>query len=67
MGVDVLPVREHLRLTLDTTEDWALVERVVEEFGQRQPGIDELASWLDAHPEVRDLNAEVTQKSLDEG
>jgi spore coat polysaccharide biosynthesis protein SpsF len=67
LGVDFLPARDHLRLTLDTPEDWALVERVVDEFGRRQPSIDELAAWLDAHPEVRDLNAEVTQKSLDEG
>jgi spore coat polysaccharide biosynthesis protein SpsF len=66
MGIDFLPSRDHLRLTLDTAEDWALVQHVVEAFGQRQPPLDELATWLAANPEVRELNAGVTQKLLDE-
>jgi spore coat polysaccharide biosynthesis protein SpsF len=67
IGMDFLPNRDHLRLTLDTAEDWALVQRVVETFGLRQPPLDELAAWLDANPDVRELNAEVAQKRLDEG
>jgi spore coat polysaccharide biosynthesis protein SpsF len=67
VGLNFLPFRDHLRLTLDTQEDWILVDQVVAEFGLRQPDLDELAEWLDAHPEIRDVNAAVTQKRLDEG
>lgn len=66
-GVTLVPDRAHLRLTLDTAEDWALMEAVAAHFGDTTVGLAKLAEWLDAHPEVAALNAGVEQKALHQG
>jgi spore coat polysaccharide biosynthesis protein SpsF len=55
-----------LRLTLDTPEDYAVLERV---FGALwRPGrvvrISEVIQWMRAHPEVGEINAGVSQKAV---
>jgi spore coat polysaccharide biosynthesis protein SpsF len=67
LGLTFPPPADHLRVTLDTLEDWELITRVVAEFGERLVPLRELVGWLDAHPEVRELNAAVEQKALAEG
>jgi spore coat polysaccharide biosynthesis protein SpsF len=66
MGVTLPPDRSGLRLTLDTEEDWRLVEAVVGAFGDVCIPVTKLVDWLEAHPRVRALNSAVRQKALDE-
>ncbi|MEM6569725.1 MAG: NTP transferase domain-containing protein [Planctomycetota bacterium] len=58
------PDLSHLRLTIDTPEDLALVDRVVTELGP-DASVDEVAAFLEAHPDVARLNASVSQKALE--
>lgn len=67
LGLAFSPSGAHLRATLDTVEDWALVRAVVAAFGERLVPVRELTAWLDAHPEVSGLNALVEQKALTDG
>jgi spore coat polysaccharide biosynthesis protein SpsF len=66
LGLNLPPDRSHLRLTLDTPEDLRLIEAVVDHFGDGSASLAKVAEWVDAHAEVRALNAEVRQKSLEE-
>jgi spore coat polysaccharide biosynthesis protein SpsF len=66
LGLTLPPDRSHLRLTLDTEEDWRLISAVVDNFGDSTVSLAKVAEWLDAHPEIRDLNAAVAQKTLEQ-
>jgi len=66
LGLTLAPDRSHLRLTLDTAEDWALVEAVVAQFGDVSVPLAKVAEWLADNPDVRQLNAGVAQRALDE-
>ena len=66
IGLTLPPNRGHLRLTLDTAEDWQLIQAVVNHFGDSTVSLAKLVDWLDAHPEIRALNAQVEQKTLDQ-
>jgi spore coat polysaccharide biosynthesis protein SpsF len=66
IGLTLPPNRTHLRLTLDTLEDWQLIQAVVAHFGDTTVSLAKLVDWLDAHPEIRALNAQVEQKTLDQ-
>ena len=67
IGLTLPPDRSHLRLTLDTPEDWALMEAVVAYIGDSSVSLPKLVEWLDTRPEVSALNAAVRQKPLDAG
>jgi spore coat polysaccharide biosynthesis protein SpsF len=67
LGLTLPPDRSHLRLTLDTEEDWRLISAVVDHFGDTTISLAKLAEWLDDNPAVRLANAGVAQKRLDEG
>lgn len=67
LGLTFPPDRSQLRLTLDTPDDLALIERVVESFGDRPADVDDVTAWLAARPDVVALNAHVEQKALQEG
>ena len=41
-----------LRVTLDTEDDFALIETLVAEFGDRPPSLDESSACLRDHPDV---------------
>ncbi|MBO3747090.1 NTP transferase domain-containing protein [Streptosporangiaceae bacterium NEAU-GS5] len=64
LGLTYAPDASDLRVTLDTPDDWAVIERVAGEFGDRAVPVGTLVSWLRAHPEVSALNAHVRQKEL---
>lgn len=49
-------VRPELRLTIDTPEDFAVVNSIYQSFEGAPPPLHEIIKWLDDHPEVRDLN-----------
>ncbi|WP_344167668.1 cytidylyltransferase domain-containing protein [Pilimelia columellifera] len=59
VGLTVPPRRAHLRLTLDTMEDFALISMVVSHFGDSRVSVTKVVEWLDANPAVRALNAKV--------
>lgn len=66
LGLTLQPDLSHLRLTLDTEEDWRLIETVVGHFGDQPVPLRTLADWLADRPELAMLNRHIRQKSLAE-
>ena len=66
MGLTFAPAAADLRVTLDTEEDWELIQAVATKFGDTIVPYRELIGWLELNPEMRALNAEVRQKELAE-
>lgn len=64
LGLTLQPDLSHLRLTLDTEDDWQLIEAIVAHFGDRPASLPAVAAWLADHPELTLLNAHVQQKAL---
>ncbi|GIE98365.1 cytidylyltransferase domain-containing protein [Paractinoplanes rishiriensis] len=64
IGLTMQPDLSHLRLTLDTEDDWKLIEAIVEHFGDEPVSIRAVAAWLAERPELTELNASVLQKAL---
>ena len=64
LGLTMQPDLSHLRLTLDTPEDWALIEAIIEHFGDHAVPVRTLTDWLAHRPELTQLNAHVEQKAL---
>lgn len=58
------PDRGHLRLTVDTPEDLSLVTAIMEAVGD-EASPEEIAQFLDLHPELLAINAHVRQKGYD--
>ena len=64
IGLTIQPDLSHLRLTLDTEDDWKLIEAVTEHFGDEPVELRALATWLASRPDLVELNAHVMQKAL---
>ncbi|HET6483707.1 MAG TPA: glycosyltransferase family protein [Actinoplanes sp.] len=64
IGLTMQPDLSHLRLTLDTEDDWKLIEAIVGHFGDEPISVRELADWLAGRPDLIELNAHVLQKAL---
>ena len=64
LGLTLQPDLSHLRLTLDTADDWRLITAIVEHFGDAPLPVRVLADWLADRPELCQLNAHVRQKAL---
>jgi spore coat polysaccharide biosynthesis protein SpsF len=64
IGLTMQPDLSHLRLTLDTEDDWKLIEAIIGHFGDEPVEVRELADWLAGQPELVLLNAHVEQKAL---
>ncbi|MFF0266575.1 cytidylyltransferase domain-containing protein [Kribbella sp. NPDC004536] len=54
------------RLTLDTPDDWKLLDALFEDFDASHLNCAELVKILDEHPELATLNAHIEQKKLGE-
>jgi spore coat polysaccharide biosynthesis protein SpsF len=54
------------RLTLDTPDDWKLLDALIDDFGAAGMSCAELVTFLDSHPELATLNAHIEQKKLGE-
>lgn len=61
------PRQDHYRVTLDTAEDAALLDAVVDALDGAVPTWRAVTGILDAHPEIVRLNAHIEQKGLLEG
>ncbi|GLY05971.1 MULTISPECIES: glycosyltransferase family protein [Actinoplanes] len=66
IGLTAQPDLSHLRLTLDTEDDWKLIEAVVGHFGDAPVAITTMAGWLDGRPELVSVNSHVRQKELEQ-
>ncbi len=64
IGLTMQPDLSHLRLTLDTEDDWKLIEAIAGQFGDEPISVRELATWLAGRPDLTELNAHVLQKAL---
>ena len=64
IGLTMQPDLSHLRLTLDTEDDWKLIEAIVAHFGDEPVTVRALADWLAGRPDLIELNAHVLQKAL---
>jgi spore coat polysaccharide biosynthesis protein SpsF len=64
IGLTMQPDLSHLRLTLDTEDDWKLIEAIVGHFGDEPLAIRAVAAWLAERPDLTELNAHVLQKAL---
>ena len=64
IGLTMQPDLSHLRLTLDTEDDWKLMEAIVERFGDEPVSVRTLAGFLAGRPDLIELNAHVLQKAL---
>jgi spore coat polysaccharide biosynthesis protein SpsF len=64
VGVTMRPDLSHLRLTLDTEDDWKLIEAIVDHFGDEPVPVRDLAAWLADRTHLLELNAHVLQKAL---
>lgn len=57
--LDRAPSLASVRLTLDSPEDLQVVSRVLRGLGSRAFSMEDVVGFLDAHPEVRALNAAI--------
>jgi spore coat polysaccharide biosynthesis protein SpsF len=64
IGLTLQPDLSHLRVTMDTEDDFKLIEAIVEHFGDEPVDYRKLTAWLTAHPELIEINAHVLQKAL---
>jgi len=67
LGIVVAPAANDLRVTLDTPEDAAAIEAVVDRLGDAPPRWQEVVDLLRANPDVVATNASVQQKALTDG
>ena len=56
------PSSRNYRLCIDTEEDYRLVSKVFEHFGHIYPSYEEIIKYLDAHPEVAQMNSSIKQR-----
>ena len=66
IGLTVQPDLSFLRLTLDTEEDWRLIEAIVDHFGDEPITAAAVAEFLGHRPELAELNAHILQKDLEQ-
>lgn len=64
IGLTCQPDLSHLRLTLDTEDDWRLIAAIVGHFGDEPGAVREVAGFLATRPDLMELNAHVLQKAL---
>lgn len=57
--------RSDMRWTVDVAEDLALVRSIHDELGPEPFDVDEILELLDRRPDLRALNAQISQKPVD--
>jgi len=67
LGLNLHPDASDLRVTLDTEDDFALIEALVTELGDRPPSLADVVGFLRTRPDIAALNAHVRQKPLAAG
>jgi len=54
---------QHFRLTLDTKEDFILIEKLISDYNADELNCDAIISLLEKHPELSKINAHIQQKT----
>ncbi|MDE1970803.1 MAG: glycosyltransferase family protein [Patescibacteria group bacterium] len=54
----------HMRLTLDTPEDYEVLSRIADEIGKEDPTLPEIVAFLKERPDITARNSHVQQKPL---
>lgn len=67
LGIVVAPAADDLRVTLDTAEDAAVIEAVVDRLGDAPPRWHQVVDLLRRDPQIAAANAGVRQKALTDG
>ncbi len=67
VGLRIHPDASDLRVTLDTEDDYRLIQKLVAELGDRPAHLEEIVGWLRANPEAVAINQHVRQKALEVG
>lgn len=62
-NVPLDPPRADLRLTVDTREDFELIEKILKAFGGKPFSLRDIIALIDKHPEWKEINAHVRQKT----
>jgi spore coat polysaccharide biosynthesis protein SpsF len=66
-GVQTETDYSQFRVTLDTEEDYRLIQAVVSNLNGKVPSLENIVDVLNQHPELVSINAEIMQKQLTEG
>jgi len=54
----------NLRWTLDTSDDWALINKLFTDFKVEKKSFEEIVQIVKAHPELENLNQHIKQKEI---
>ncbi|MDF5751399.1 glycosyltransferase family protein [Spongiactinospora sp. TRM90649] len=66
LGLGYPPAADDLRVTLDTEDDWRLIQAIAGHVGDDPMPVGTLVRWLRDRPELAGINAHVRQKELQE-
>jgi spore coat polysaccharide biosynthesis protein SpsF len=53
-----------IRITVDTPEDFTLIQKLIEEYGADRMGYQEIINLFVLHPELKQINAHIEQKKI---
>jgi spore coat polysaccharide biosynthesis protein SpsF len=67
LGLAFAPDASDLRVTLDTPDDWRLIQALVEKLGDQPARLPDVIAYLRAHPDLTALNSHIHQKPLEQG
>lgn len=67
VGVRIHPDASDLRVTLDTEDDYRLIQTLVDELGDGPAELARVVAWLRANPDAVAINQHVRQKALEVG
>jgi spore coat polysaccharide biosynthesis protein SpsF len=65
-NVTLDPPHGDLRWTVDTIEDFTLIEKILQQIGKKAPQfiLEDLLNLMNTHPEWKQINAHIQQKPL---
>jgi spore coat polysaccharide biosynthesis protein SpsF len=67
LGLAFAPDASDLRVTLDTADDWRLIQALVDKLGDRPARLPDVVAYLRAHPNLTAINQHIRQKPLEQG
>ena len=54
--------RKDIRMTLDYEDDFKFFKKIIEYFGDKKFGLANILSYIDANPEIKDINYYLEEK-----
>ena len=56
--------RPDIRITIDTIEDFELIEKIIQNFNNQNFKAAEIIDFLDRNPDILEINKNIKQKSV---